>query len=402
MPRKRRQRKRWSWSTGPRGATVRVFEDGPGPNLYIGWYEPELKRTHKQSLRHTNKDAAKRAAVELSAKFANGGAPASGPVTILKLKELYETPGMTEQGEQVRARSRVYAESWVRFLGADFDMCRFDLPHWRGYVRARSSGAIDAHGNSVEPEKRREVGETVVRQALEWLRHAIRLAMETREGSGHHLLQSDPTRGRDFKLPKNPNVKRPVYTAEEYDKLFAVADEVHPYVAPLLAVARFAGRRLSPYRQLRWSDWQPDESTHGAFNWPAATDKFGKEWQAVPVTPEVRAALEKHRQNFTGLGDAWIFPDPANPACPLTNATARKWLLQAEKRAGVEHLERRAWHGFRRQFASELRHHPIQDVMYLGGWTDAHTPQTLYQQVDREGLSAVVADRRPLKGVVGR
>ena len=74
----------------------------------------------------------------------------------------------------------------------------------------------------------------------------------------------------------------------------------------------------------------------------------------------------------------------------------RGWLVEAERLAGIEHIAQRGWHGFRRRFATQRRHLPSKDVAYLGGWVSTHIMQQAYEQVDRDGLAAVLADKRPL------
>jgi len=65
------------------------------------------------------------------------------------------------------------------------------------------------------------------------------------------------------------------------------------------------------------------KTTHGAIRSPEDTDKEGREWTA-PITLAVRAALDRVLSERPGIGAAYIFPAPGNPAQPTTKDLARK------------------------------------------------------------------------------
>ena len=47
--------------------------------------------------------------------------------------------------------------------------------------------------------------------------------------------------------------------------------------------------------------------------------------------------------------------------------------------------------------ATERKHLPVQDVMYVGDWLDVRSLQACYQLVDAETLYAVVTEPRKLR-----
>jgi len=59
---------------------------------------------------------------------------------------------------------------------------------------------------------------------------------------------------------------------------------------------------------------------------------------------------------------------------------ARHLLVRAEARAELPHVDRGAFHAYRRLFASERKHLP--DVDRAGGWRDLATMKRSYQQAD--------------------
>ncbi len=83
-------------------------------------------------------------------------------------------------------------------------------------------------------------------------------------------------------------------------------------------------------------------------------------------------------------------PAPGKPGEPIRGDVASRWLRQAEKLAGVEHLDGSLWHCFRRMWATDRKHLPPQDVAQAGGWRDLKTLQTVYQQPDATTTYAVV------------
>ena len=61
------------------------------------------------------------------------------------------------------------------------------------------------------------------------------------------------------------------------------------------------------------------------------------------------------------------------------------------------HLGHGGWHTFRRKWATERKHYPIQDVMAAGGWGDPTCLQTLYQQADDATVYKVVSEPAELR-----
>ncbi len=243
-------------------------------------------------------------------------------------------------------------------------------------------------------DKRKPVGEKVIASACETLRHALRLATCERVGPNRFLLASDPSRG--LSVPANPDPKRPLWSYDEYRALCAVADKVHPYMLTLLVLHYEAGRRLGANCGLRWSDWLPDDGPYGKLRWRGETDKQDRTTE-TPISMELRDAIEAHRRRFPGVGDAAVFPDSVRPGQVLRTHWPKNWILRCERLAEIEHVEHRGWHGFRRNFASELRHHSDVDVMELGGWRDLRTLKRCYQAADTDGMIAALEDRRRLR-----
>jgi hypothetical protein len=67
----------------------------------------------------------------------------------------------------------------------------------------------------------------------------------------------------------------------------------------------------------------------------------------------------------------------------------------------VKHEPRRAWHGFRRRWATVRKHKPLKDVAWLGGWSakDHKCLQSLYQQVDDDSVLDALEDVKVLNNL---
>ncbi|HEY5021672.1 MAG TPA: hypothetical protein VII30_04185 [Gemmatimonadaceae bacterium] len=72
------------------------------------------------------------------------------------------------------------------------------------------------------------------------------------------------------------------------------------------------------------------------------------------------------------------------------------WWKRLETLAGLPPEGGRGWHTFRRKFATELKHVPLADLAYLGGWQSAQTILKCYQQPDDVTLRSALAKRGTL------
>ena len=106
----------------------------------------------------------------------------------------------------------------------------------------------------------------------------------------------------------------------------------------MLDLAFGTGRRISAIRQLTYADLLLNEGPHGSIKWPARTDKPGFE-SVAPISPLVRAALDRIRQAQPGIAARPLCPDPRDPARPIPKHRPEGWLRQAEILAGLEKQE---------------------------------------------------------------
>ena len=117
----------------------------------------------------------------------------------------------------------------------------------------------------------------------------------------------------------------------------------------------------------------------------------------VPVSPSVRAALDRILTERPGIGAAPLFPSPGDPTQPMTRHLADKWLRKAEKLAGLEPQVGSLWHAYRRKWGSERKHLPDVDVAAAGGWKDTVSLKRAYQQADADTILSVVLNGGELR-----
>jgi len=296
---------------------------------------------------------------------------------------------------------------WGNVLGPETDVRRIGHTVMAKACANRMSGAIDSHGRHVPEGERRPVGARTVESDVKWLNAVMNWATKHVTAEGEYLIEANPIRG--FKPPRELNPRRPIRTQDEYEAILAVSDQVtmyeqwglrrqriRSYLTEALAIVNGTGRRISAVRCLTYADLLLDEGPYGSIRWRKEHDKSGRE-TIVPISPEVRAAIDRIIAERPGIGAACLFPAPRDPNKPVRYELLSEWLHKAERLAGIEPLEGSCWHAYRRKWATERKHLPGPDVAAAGGWANARTLETIYQQADPETMLKVVLEGGKLR-----
>lgn len=172
--------------------------------------------------------------------------------------------------------------------------------------------------------------------------------------------------------------------------------KVRSYLSEILDIVNGTGRRISAVCALRYENLKLNEGKHGNIHWPGETDKEGRDWHC-PISPEVRAAIDRVLAERPGIGAAYLFPSPRHPSKPVTKDYVSKWLRAAEKLAELEPLKGSLWHAYRRKWVTERKHLPDADVAKAGGWSGTDAMLASYQHADEETLYEVVANPKRLR-----
>lgn len=401
MPR----RKPWSKIVEEAGIQVRLFEREPGGILYRSVVVEGRK--DRKSLGHRDRNLAVEQAKALARALAElqlTGRPL-GSLSFGELRRLYlhhRGPLLTPGRRQFMERALNLLGRYLEPNGRPFPIDDFSQTHADGYAQARRTGAL----RSDDPRTKPGAGPGTIRNELQALSTVCNWAVGFKVG-GRRLLAHNPV--RDIKMPVEPNPRRPVASAERYRRLLDVANQVDPAgrFRLMLALAYHTGRRINAICHLRTSDLllTPDavraalaslgmderiaDAWPQAIRWRAEWDKQGFE-SIAPIGQALRREIDAYVRQNPAVGEAWLFPYHRRPGEPVPKYVADWWLGQAEKVAGLPHLERGGWHAFRRAWATARRALPIQDVMVAGGWRDVKALQTAYQQADPETVRAVV------------
>ncbi len=403
------KRQTWSYSVGDRGNKVRVYERTPGGTLYVSACDPTLRNGEgdygRVSLGHKNRKRAKQQARALVAELEAGKTSANNP-TLGYVVDLYLHQHVATIKTLTVKWLTSNLECWTTYLGRGFKVYDIGPREWEAFKRDRRSGAIDARGRPVEPEKRREVSPGTVNLGLEALTMCVNWATVWRMNK-RPVLDRSPI----HKLPflDDVNQSRSVWTYDRFLKVLEAAEglkmevewngkreKVPCYLADVLFIAEGTGRRIGAVRQLRYGDLRLGDGQHGKVLWRADSDKSGKEW-VTPISAEVRSRLVKVVRDRPGLGNAPLFPRPRDINAPVERDTLALWLRRAEKAAGVPRLPHDSFHGLRRKFVTERKHLPDVDVAQAGGWRSISTMRRSYQQADEQGVLEAILEPRRLR-----
>ena len=110
----------------------------------------------------------------------------------------------------------------------------------------------------------------------------------------------------------------------------------------------------------------------------------------TPIRQDVREAIDTYLRKSPRVGDVPLFPSPKDDSNPIRRDLTARWLLNAEKLAGLPKLAGGQFHLYRRLWATERKHLPVQDVAAAGGWKTVETVQRIYQLADGATTLAAV------------
>ncbi len=319
---------------------------------------------------------------------------------------------------EAASRIKMFSEAW----GTDLAVADVDASRIRAYCQKRRDLEIVAPAFRETDEGQRKRGYRKPRPIrdggldaeLRWLNSVFNFGVDHRLG-GRPLLNRNPLprsakARRKMGWPKEKNPRRPIASHERYLETMKHVDTIDPRgrLGCILTLARYTARRESAICELRASDLLlsgdrlvralaaegqdvqlAEHMPHGAIRWSADSDKMGVLF-ITPIGPEVRRALDAYLRENPRMGDVPLFPAPKDAAKPISRDLASKWLLRAEKLAGLPKLAGGVFHPYRRLWATERKHMPALDVAAAGGWTDTQALTLIYQAADPRGVLAAV------------
>ena len=406
----RRRKDLWSHTAGRRPNSVIVEEVPDSPNIYLRVWDAKRGDYRTRSLRHSNRELAVLQAEEAWIKRLKGQeAIEEGRTSVDAVFRLYERQRTPHKAASGQAADKAHMEFWKAVFGADRDPHTVSIGEIEAALDRRRTGAIDARGNQVPEKERRPVGTTTAAEEISWLKTVFAWACRWRLRDGRRLVKENPLAG--FRIAKEKNPRRPLATRDRLEALRAKSDQVtmqvirdgkrlqvRSYLTEILDIVAGTGRRIGAVCQLEYRDLLLDAPPNGAIVWRAETDKTARR-TVVPISPQVRAAIDRVLRERPGIGAVPLFPAPRAVGKPIRYDVASGWLLEAERLAGLEHLDQGCWHPFRRMWATERKGLPVVDVAAAGGWASPRMLIEIYQQPDMQTMLEVVCGGVELRAV---
>ncbi len=303
---------------------------------------------NRKSLGTTDRREAERLGQTLLAQLIKA-VPTNGvSEVILTLGELWQRfskscPDYLDNLDDSRKDAEARAGILLSYFGDDADVRKFTADDQAAYEAARRAGGILRGDGSFTASVRARSAQAdlvVLHQMLRW---AV-----TARVDGVRLLDANPLAG--VRLKGEHNKLRPVATWDRFEAAQKTMQDLAAE-APLagersrwvkmelaLVLAEATGRRGS-IRQLRWSDINWDV---GAITWRAEADKKRKD-SVIPMPAEFMEALREFQRQLGALG-GWIFSAEHNAEVPMDRHLFDKWLIAAERKAGLSKLRGGAWH----------------------------------------------------------
>jgi integrase len=372
-----------SYLCGERGANrVRLFEKTKNGKLWLEWRD-ESGRKARQSLGHFDFDRGKQQADRLAASLRLPSAKRGDTATVGELLALYLRERTPEKGEAKQYHDNAASRRFLDILGSSRPLASITHRDLAFFVKERHRRGAESRGD----KKGNPIGDRVVATDLAFFRAVCNW------GVNGGLLDRNPTQG--YRIKENPSPNRPALSKNDYEKLLAVADSVGPHFRLALVLAHETGHRIGAIAALKWDDIDFESRE---ISWRAETDKM-RYAHTTPLSEVAVIALRESRRAKLVISQ-YVFPSPVDPNHHLTKPCLRSWWLLAEELAKVEHEPGRGWHSLRRRFASDLRHEPLVNLAYLGGWKRPEVIVRCYQKPDEAEMRSAL-DARAAKAIPG-
>jgi hypothetical protein len=367
----------WSYTVGERKLNrIRVYERRPNGPLYIEFYNGTGR--HQMSL--TTATGVAIFDRELAKSIANSAASAQRkkrearvahqllglpePHTLSELLDKYwaaRSAQWTVRSREDQVRIRQF---WLTWLGPDRQLT--DITP--ALAQAALRQAMRANNHLGPPSQVK-----YLTSLKSWFRHA---RTQLKWIGEHEDLEALGT-------PRVDSVSRP-YTQEQVLRLLPATRQVDPRCAVLAHLAWISGRRATALRTLKASAYTR-RGAYGVLHMPGETDKARKSGD-VYLYGQVRELVEELLDQPAVKASGLLFPsgrldDPAPRRKALGSMQSRTMLAEAEKLAGIKHVNGRAYHGIKRRFATTALAHDPQAAAKQSG-TLRKTLEAAYEQDD--------------------
>lgn len=378
-PKNRPGNKLWSHVVGEKGVNrIRVYEIYEGSPIHVEWWDDagRNKASFKKLTGYTIRD--KDLAVRLAEKMAEGQAKARNAEVA---ERFLGVPRRRTLRELLDALHEAKWDGWKESYRRDTTRFRRRWLHWLGENTALQDITDDLVERKARTAARRE-GWSLTTQGrhLRYIVDAFAWAARRKWIDPGQALTA-------VEIPKEEGESKP-YTSEEWRRLREACREVDLRLWGIVEVAYATVSRVGAVRTLEASAYEIEEyqgRTVGVIQFPGKTDKARRTGR-VPLTTRAREAVELLLQTPAVKATGYLFPigdlnDDTPGRGPMHGKYLTTLLHEAEKLAGVEHIEGRAFHGIKRRAVTDWAR-KTRDMALVSkvSRTNRPTLETTYEQ----------------------
>jgi integrase len=362
-----RRRKLWRESVGQKGVNrVTVYEKRPGSQLYVEWWddrgrnqkaigsligEPVTDKELALDVAHEMAEAQRQKRNQAARRLIKGYSPEATVGTLLAQLHEDKWKDWSESYRRDQVRFRAF---WEEHLGKSTPLVNVNPAAVNRIVR--------------EVAGKRDWSAGTQHRYLRYLVDAYYYGQRQLKliGEAHNLSA--------VRFPKRRTVSRS-YTMDEVVKLVRALEEVDERAGFVGHVAWQTGRRLNAIRMLTRGDVEVRSDDLAVITFPGSTDKARNSGEAALAGRAVTLlrALLLHGRRYL------VSEESGEPVS--RERLIKEWLPAAEGKAGIPHVDGRAYHGIKRRWATRTRGMEARDKQ--GGTLEA-TLDTHYVQDDIE------------------
>jgi hypothetical protein len=315
----------WRYSVGHRGISrVTVFERHDAHAIYVEWWDDAGR--HKRALKTiTGHPVTDR---ELAREIAGAMSRGQERKRNQQAADMLGIPADRTLRDLLDRRHGDLKESWTPKYKRSRDLRRKFWLDKLGDVRLTSVNAA--------------IVERIAKQAQgkksdRWRQDVLRYLVDSFIYAERKLKWIEPKHNLSaVTIPRARGVSV-AYSLEEARRLVPALWEVHPVAGWIGTVLAQTGRRLSAVRTLT----------------PEHVTRAGR-WTVIHFPGETDKARNTGEAAVFDLPERTDWTVPAEEAC-------NDWLHAAEEAAGIEHVQRRAYHGLKRLYATLTTNLPGAD-----------------------------------------
>ncbi len=317
-----RTKQHWSYLAGERGKNrVRALE--AKDKLWLEWKDEEGRKRRVLLATADRGQAVTKA--ELAAKtLLNRCGIHPHASTLKRLLDEYLAKRTPQKGGSKQEHDRRAATIFRTFFGPERRPETFNRIDWDNFIDARRHGRIPGYA---------PVGERQIAYDVKFMVAVLNWAVGAGE-NGRSYLETNPwsaerRRALGLKMPKPVRKAQPAIGAELHALLLQHSPDWRFRLAMILG--RESISRNGSVRMLKWADIDFERrTTRWRGRYQKDTSGSQGEDRCTPLSAEMARALRE--AEVQGIGEAWVFPSPADATKPCSRFVMEGWFQAAKRR----------------------------------------------------------------------